>query len=103
MENPPALISKKSHKVVSIEESQRPLEGMKQRRNHPLVVSRKKERKGNSLKKFLLPLEVALDNHLKKLKHSVSENRTKQNKQIPEVVNTGEGARVQEVSNNLKT
>lgn len=69
---------------------------MIQRRNHPLAVSRKKEIKGNSL------TLVALSNHLKKLKYSIRENQTRPNKQNPEGANTGKGAGVKEVSNNLK-
>lgn len=50
----------------------------------PSGVKKGKERKDISIKKFLLPLEIALDNHLKKANYIIRENQTKPNKQNPE-------------------
>lgn len=46
----------------------------------PSSVKKGKERKGSSIKKFLLPMEIALDNHLKKANYNIRENQTKQAK-----------------------
>ncbi|XP_037684136.1 elongin-A [Choloepus didactylus] len=102
----------KSHKVVSKEENRRPLLGESTKEKPPSsAVKKEKERESSSSKrKFLPPLEVASDNHVKKPKHKDSEKtKLDKNKQSLDSLDLGKGAgdllpKVKEkVSNNLKT
>ncbi|XP_007933905.1 elongin-A [Orycteropus afer afer] len=107
-----ALSREKSHKAISREENRRPHSGDSTKEKPPSSGAKKeKEREGSSIKKkFLPPLEVASDNHLKKPKHKDSE-KTKSDKNKPSLdsLDIGKGAgdllpKVKEkVSNNVKT
>ncbi|XP_006862371.1 PREDICTED: transcription elongation factor B polypeptide 3 [Chrysochloris asiatica] len=108
-----ALSTEKSDKAISKEENRRPLTGDGTREKAASAGAKKeREREGSSLKKkFLPPLEVASDNHLKKPKHRDSE-KTKSDKNKSSFLDNsdiGKGAgdllpKVKEkVPNNLKT
>ncbi|ELW47612.1 Transcription elongation factor B polypeptide 3, partial [Tupaia chinensis] len=110
-EKPSALSRERSHKNLSKEEHRRAPSGDSAKEKAPSgVVKKEKEREGSGLKKkFLPPLEVAPDNHLKKPKHKDPE-KTKSDKNKPSLssVDLGRGTgdpspKVKEkVSNNLK-
>lgn len=105
-----SLSREKSHKAVSKEENRRPVSGDGTKEKPPSSgVKKEKEREG-STKKFLSPLEIASDNHLRKQKHKDSE-KTKSDKNKPSLdsFDIGKGAgdllskAKEKVSNNLKT
>ncbi|XP_077006941.1 elongin-A [Tamandua tetradactyla] len=105
-----ALSREKSHKVVSKEESRRLLSGDSTKEKPPSSAVKKEKERESSKKKFLPPLEVASDNHLKKPKHKDSEKtKSDKNKQNLDSLDLGKGAgdvlpKVKEkVSNNVKT
>ena len=60
----------------------------------PSGVKKEKEGEGSSIKKFLLPWEISLDNHFKKSNYSIRENQTKLNKPNQESKNPRKGPRV---------
>ncbi|KAM6217532.1 elongin-A [Rhynchocyon petersi] len=101
-----ALSREKSHKAVSKEENRRPPSGDSTKGKPPSGGAKKeKERE----KKFLPPLEVTSDNHIKKPKHKDSEKtKSDKNKQSTDSSDIGKGAggllpKVKEKhSNNLK-
>lgn len=106
-----SLSREKSHKSVSKEENRRPLSGDSTKEKPPSSVKKEKEKEGSTKKKFLPPLEVASDNHLKnKPKHRDPEKtKSDKNKQSLDSLDVGKGAgdplpKVKERgSNNLKT
>lgn len=105
-----SLSREKSHKAVSKEENRRPVSGDGTKEKPPSSgVKKEKEREG-STKKFLSPLEIASDNHLRKQKHKDSEKtKSDKNKQSLDSFDVGKGAgdllskAKEKVSNNLKT
>ncbi|XP_034875409.1 elongin-A [Mirounga leonina] len=107
-----SLSREKSHKAISKEEHRRPLSGDGTKEKPPSSgVKKEKEKEGSTKKKFLPPLEVASDNHLKnKPKHKDAEKtKSDRNKQSLDSLDVGKGAgdplpKVKDrVSNNLKT
>ncbi|XP_040501488.1 elongin-A [Ursus maritimus] len=107
-----SLSREKSHKAISKEENRRPLSGDSTKDKLPSSgVKKEKEKEGSTKKKFLPPLEVASDNHLKnKPKHKDAEKtKSDKTKQSLDSLDVGKGAgellpKVKDrVSNNLKT
>ncbi|XP_037354844.1 elongin-A isoform X1 [Talpa occidentalis] len=99
----------KLHKAICKEENRRLLSSDSTKEKAPSSGFKKeKEKEGSTKKKFLAPLEVASDNHLKKPKHRDSEKtKSDKNKQSINSLDIGKGAgdlpKVKEkVSNNLK-
>ncbi|KAG8522152.1 Elongin-A [Galemys pyrenaicus] len=103
-----SLSREKSHKTICKEENRRLLSG-DSTKEKASGVKKEKEKEGSSKKRFLAPLEVASDNHLKKPKHRDSEKtKSDKNKQSINSLDIGKGAgdllpKVKEkVSNSLK-